>query len=81
MVVRNGIPIMFKDRSTMDYAMRTTNYGDLYETDDLKQYRYLCKRLAFAKFYYVKKRYPDNKLFKVKVLPENIFDYNFSKER
>jgi hypothetical protein len=81
MVVRNGIPIMFKDRSTMDYAMRTTKYGDLYETDDLKQYRYLCKRLAFAKFYYVKKRYPDNKLFKVKVLPENIFDYNFNKER
>ena len=81
MVVRNGIPIMFKDRSTMNHAMRTTKYGDLYETDDVKQYRYLCKRLAFAKFYYVKKRYPDNKLFKVKVLPENIFDYNFSRER
>lgn len=72
---------MFKDTSTMDYAMRTTNYGDLYETDDVKQYRYLCKRLAFDRFYYVKQRYPDNKLFKVKVLPENIFDYNFSKER
>jgi len=73
MVVRNGIPIMFKDTSTMNHAMRTTRCGDLYETDDVKQYRYLCKRLAFAKFYYVKKRFSGGNHYKIRVLPENVF--------
>ena len=78
MVIRNGIPIMFKDTSTMNHAMRTTQYGDLYETDDVKQYRYLCKRLAYAKFYYVKKRGPNNSQFQVRVLPEGIFTMKLS---
>lgn len=73
MVIRNGIPIMFKDTSTMNHAMRTTQCGDLYETDDVKQYRYLCKRLALAKFYYVKKRFSGGNHYKIRVLPENVF--------
>jgi hypothetical protein len=78
MVIRNGIPIMFKDTSTMNHAMRTTQYGDLYETDDVKQYRYLCKRLAYAKFYYVKKRGPNNSQFQIRVLPEKVFTMKLS---
>ena len=73
MVVRNGIRIMFKDTSTMNHAMKTTQYGDLYETDDVKQYRHLCRRISYSKFYYVKKRGPNNSQFQVRVLPENIF--------
>ena len=73
MVVRNGIPIMFKDTSTMNHAMKTTQYGDLYETDDVKQYRHLCRRISYSRFYYVKKRGPNNSQFQVRVLPENIF--------
>ena len=73
MVVRNGIPIMFQDTSTMNHAMKTTQYGDLYETDDVKQYRHLCRRISYSKFYYVKKRGPNNSQFQVRVLPENIF--------
>jgi hypothetical protein len=73
MVVRNGIPIMFKDTSTMNHAMKTTQYGDLYETDDVKQYRHLCRRISYSNFYYVKKRGPNNSQFQVRVLPENIF--------
>ncbi len=73
MVIRNGIPIMFKDTSTMNHAMKTTNYGDLYVLDDAKQYYYLTKKLALNKFYYVKKRMPDKKSYQVRVLPERIF--------
>ena len=64
---------MFKDTSTMNHAMKTTQYGDLYETDDVKQYRHLCRRISYSKFYYVKKRGPNNSQFQVRVLPENIF--------
>ena len=73
MVFKNGIPIMFKDRSTVNHAMNTTNYGDLYSITDVKEYRRLCKSLAYHKFYYVKKRFSGNNHYKVRVLPENIF--------
>jgi hypothetical protein len=73
MVVRNGIPILFKDSSTMNHAMKTTQYGDLYFVDNTKQYRTLCKRLGLAKFYYIKKKLPDGQNYKVRVLPDKIF--------
>tara|TARA_R100001198_G_C5231873_1_gene210803 strand:- start:458 stop:691 length:234 start_codon:yes stop_codon:yes gene_type:complete len=73
MVFKNGIPIMFKDRSTVNHAMNTTKYGDLYSITDVKEYRRLCKSLAYHKFYYVKKRLSANNHYKVRILPENIF--------
>ena len=77
---------MFKDRSTVNHAMRKTEYEDLYTITELKEYRRLCKCLAYHGFYYVKKRFSINhdaesisKIWEVKVLAsptksiENIF--------